>query len=119
MTRHTPHFSRQLHVGCPNIGNREQLRARIEDILDRRWLTNHGPYVQAFEERLCNYLGVKHCIAVCNATVGLEIAIRGLGLGGEGYLNYSIATTTGEGIATPRTFTRTRRCVMVDNLRIY
>ncbi len=43
----------------------------------------------------------------------------GLGLGGEGYLNYSIATTTGEGIATPRTFTRTRRCVMVENLRIY
>ena len=83
MTRPTPHFSRQLHVGCPNIGNREQLRARVEDILDRRWLTNHGPYVQAFEKRLCNYLGVKHCIAVCNATVGLEIAIRGLGLGGE------------------------------------
>jgi dTDP-4-amino-4,6-dideoxygalactose transaminase len=83
VTRHTPHFSRQLHVGCPNIGDREQLRARIEDILDRRWLTNHGPYVQAFEERLCNYLGAKHCIAVCNATVGLEIAIRGLGLVGE------------------------------------
>jgi len=46
-------------------------------------------------------------------------SVAGLGLGGEGYLNYSIATTTGEGIATPRTFTRTRRCVMVDNLRIY
>lgn len=43
----------------------------------------------------------------------------GLGLGGEGYLSYSIATTTGEGITTPRTFTRTRRCVMVDNLKIY
>lgn len=43
----------------------------------------------------------------------------GLGLGGEGYLSYSIATTTGEGITNPRTFTRTRRCVMVDNLRIY
>jgi aldehyde dehydrogenase len=46
-------------------------------------------------------------------------SVAGLGLGGEGYLNYSIATTTGEGICTPRTFTRTRRCVMVDNLRIY
>lgn len=46
-------------------------------------------------------------------------SVAGLGLGGEGYLNYSIATTTGEGITTPRTFTRTRRCVMVDNLRIY
>ncbi len=43
----------------------------------------------------------------------------GLGLGGEGYLSYSIATTTGEGITNPRTFTRTRRCVMVDHLKIY
>ncbi|QQL44565.1 aldehyde dehydrogenase family protein [Sulfuriroseicoccus oceanibius] len=44
--------------------------------------------------------------------------VAGLGLGGEGYLSYSIATTTGEGITTPKTFTRTRRCVMVENLRI-
>ncbi len=43
----------------------------------------------------------------------------GLGLGGEGYLSYSIATTPGEGITTPRTFTRTRRCVLVDGFRIY
>jgi aldehyde dehydrogenase len=43
----------------------------------------------------------------------------GLGLGGEGYLSYSIATPTGEGVTNPRTFTRVRRCVMVDNLRIY
>jgi aldehyde dehydrogenase len=45
--------------------------------------------------------------------------LAGLGIGGEGYLSYSIATTTGEGITNPKTFTRTRRCVMVDNLRIY
>jgi aldehyde dehydrogenase len=43
----------------------------------------------------------------------------GLGLGGEGYLSFSIATPTGEGITNPRTFTRVRRCVMVDNLKIY
>ncbi len=43
----------------------------------------------------------------------------GLGLGGEGYLSYSIATTTGEGITNPQTFTRTRRCVLVDALKIY
>ncbi len=43
----------------------------------------------------------------------------GLGLGGEGYLSFSIATPTGEGVSNPRTFTRARRCVMVDNLRIY
>jgi aldehyde dehydrogenase len=45
--------------------------------------------------------------------------MAGLGLGGEGYLSYSIATPTGEGVSNPRTFTRVRRCVMVDNLRIY
>jgi aldehyde dehydrogenase len=42
-----------------------------------------------------------------------------LGLGGEGYLSYSIATPTGEGVTNPKTFCRVRRCVMVDNLRIY
>lgn len=45
-------------------------------------------------------------------------SVAGLGLGGEGYLSYSIATTTGEGITTPETFTRIRRCVLVENLRI-
>jgi aldehyde dehydrogenase len=45
--------------------------------------------------------------------------MAGLGLGGEGYLSFSVATPTGEGITNPRTFTRVRRCVMVDNLRIY
>lgn len=45
--------------------------------------------------------------------------MSGLGLGGEGYLSYSIATPTGEGVTNPKTFTRVRRCVMVDNLRIY
>ncbi|MBI5725378.1 MAG: aldehyde dehydrogenase [Planctomycetes bacterium] len=42
----------------------------------------------------------------------------GNGGGGEGYGNFSIACSTGEGIATPNTYTRFRRCTMVDNLRI-
>jgi aldehyde dehydrogenase len=44
--------------------------------------------------------------------------MAGLGLGGEGYLSFSIAGPTGEGITTPLTFTRERRCSMIDNLRI-
>jgi len=46
-------------------------------------------------------------------------SMAGVGLGGEGYLSYSIATPTGEGVTNPGTFTRVRRCVMVDQLRIY
>jgi aldehyde dehydrogenase len=44
--------------------------------------------------------------------------MAGLGLGGEGYISFSIATPTGEGITTPLTFTRERRCSMIDNLRV-
>jgi len=42
----------------------------------------------------------------------------GLGLGGEGYLSFSIATPTGEGVTNPMTFTRQRRCTLVDDLRV-
>jgi len=45
-------------------------------------------------------------------------SLAGDGIGGEGYCSYSIACTTGEGVCTPLTYTRVRRCVMVDNLRI-
>jgi len=72
-----------LHIGRPNIGERAALLARINDILDRRWLSNNGKYVREFEARLAELLGVKHCVAMCNATVGLEIAIRALDLSGE------------------------------------
>jgi dTDP-4-amino-4,6-dideoxygalactose transaminase len=79
----TPAFKEKLHVGRPNIGNRDRLFERINDMLDRRWLTNNGPYVQEFEQRMADMLGVKHCIPMCNGTVALEIAIRAAGLTGE------------------------------------
>jgi dTDP-4-amino-4,6-dideoxygalactose transaminase len=78
-----PTFSEELHVGRPNVGNREKLYARIDDMLDRRWLTNNGPFVREFEKRITDLLEVKHCIAMCNATIALEIAIRALGMKGE------------------------------------
>ena len=78
-----PYFPDPLHVGCPNLGDRQRLLARLEDILDRRWLSNQGPYARALEERLAELLGVKHCIVVCNATVGLQIVAQSLGLRGE------------------------------------
>lgn len=54
----------------------------------------------------------------CTLFVKNGASIAGLGMGGQGYSNFSIATTTGEGIVTTQTFTRKRRCVMVDSLNI-
>ncbi|WP_417730416.1 aldehyde dehydrogenase family protein [Rosistilla oblonga] len=45
-------------------------------------------------------------------------SMAGLGLGGEGYLSFSIAGPTGEGVTTPQTFTRERRCSMIENLYV-
>jgi dTDP-4-amino-4,6-dideoxygalactose transaminase len=78
-----PAFAEKVHVGRPNVGNRERLLSRINDMLDRNWLTNDGPYVREFEKRLAEFVGVRHCVAMCNATISLEIAIRALGLTGE------------------------------------
>lgn len=78
-----PKFDDKLHVGRPNIGNRNQFLERLNDILDRRWFTNMGPYEQEFEQRIAEFVGVKHCVAVCNGTVALEITSRALGMSGE------------------------------------
>jgi dTDP-4-amino-4,6-dideoxygalactose transaminase len=78
-----PAFAEELHVGRPNIGNRKRLMARIKDVLDRRWLTNDGPLVAELEQRIADMIGVKHCIAICNGTVALEIAIRAVGMNSE------------------------------------
>ena len=72
-----------LHVGRPNLGDRKVLLARINDMLDRRWFSNNGPLVQEFEKKIAEFVGVKHVVAMCNATVALEIASRALNLHGE------------------------------------
>lgn len=79
----TPAFEQPLHVGRPNIGDRESFLQLVNQILDNQWLTNNGPMVQEFEKRIAAYLGVRHCVAMCNGTIALEIAIRALGLEGE------------------------------------
>ena len=78
-----PAFSEPLHVGRPNIGNRERLLERFNDLLDRKWLSNNGPYEKEFERLVADHVGSKHCIAVCNGTIALQLAVRALGCSGE------------------------------------
>ena len=58
--------------------------------------------------RLCN----------CSLFVKNGRSQAGLGFGGEGYTSFTIASPTGEGLTTPRSFSRFRRCTMVDHFRI-
>jgi dTDP-4-amino-4,6-dideoxygalactose transaminase len=78
-----PLFGETLHVGRPNLGDRERFFARLSEALDRRVLTNGGPLVREFEERVATLIGVRHAIAVANATIGLQIAAKAANLHGQ------------------------------------
>lgn len=56
----------------------------------------------------------------CNCSIFVKNgrSQAGLGLDGEGYTSFTIASPTGEGLTGPRTFSRWRRCVLVDHFRI-
>gem|GEM_PF-121253 len=78
-----PAFPEPLHVGRPNIGDRDVLAARLAQVLDARWLTNGGPMSEAFEGAVAEVAGVEHCVATVSGTAGLEIAARASGLRGQ------------------------------------
>ncbi len=78
-----PAFTEPLHVGRPNMGDRARFLELVNGMLDRRWFSNNGPYVQELEKRIAEYVDARYCIAMCNATTALEISIRALGLSGE------------------------------------
>jgi acyl-CoA reductase-like NAD-dependent aldehyde dehydrogenase len=56
----------------------------------------------------------------CNCSIFVKNgrAVDGLGVAGEGYTSFTIASPTGEGLTTPRSFSRWRRCTLVDHFRI-
>ncbi|HEX5447571.1 MAG TPA: DegT/DnrJ/EryC1/StrS family aminotransferase [Pirellulales bacterium] len=104
-----PAFTQPLHVGRPNLGDRQRLISRIDELLDRRWLTNDGPLVQEFERRLVEFTGAKHCIATCNGTVALELAARATEIAG--------AVNEGEVIVPAFTFVATAHALRWLGLR--
>ena len=84
----------KLYVGRPNIRSRERFLQRVNDMFDRRWLSNDGPLLKEFEQRIADITGTKYAIAVCNATAGIELASKALELKGEVILpSYTFVAT--------------------------
>ena len=54
----------------------------------------------------------------CSIFVKNAPSLAGLGAGGEGFCSFSIASPTGEGITSPISFSRIRRCTLKDAFRI-
>lgn len=69
----------ERHVGKPTPVDKRALLARWEAILDSARLTNNGPVVREFEERIADYLKVRYVVAVSSGTTGLQIAAKAMG----------------------------------------
>ena len=78
-----PAFAEPLHVGAPNICDREAFFKRMNDVFDGGRLTNRGPCVREFETEIAARSSARHAVAMTNGTVALEIGARALGLSGE------------------------------------
>ncbi|MCV6592325.1 MAG: aminotransferase class I/II-fold pyridoxal phosphate-dependent enzyme [Silicimonas sp.] len=78
-----PAFDEMVHVGRPNMPNKRDFMERMDRMLDSGRLTNNGPMVGEFEDRVARISGVRDCVATCNGTVALELAIRALDMVGE------------------------------------
>lgn len=78
-----PAFSHTIPVGQLNFPDWDKFEAAFRDIFSRQYYTNQGPLVEQLEERLQQFLGVKHVICMTNATIALMIAAKALSLTGK------------------------------------
>lgn len=78
-----PTFTRPIPVGQLYFPSWERYEQAMAGIFERGWYTNHGPLAREFEERLAEFFGVRHAVVVTNATVGLIMALKCLGIDGK------------------------------------
>lgn len=78
-----PRFDRPLHVAQLNLPPWSRVESTFTDILARGHFANHGPLVRQLEERLADFLQVKHLLCVANGTVALMVMARALEVRGE------------------------------------
>ncbi|HEX3011523.1 MAG TPA: aminotransferase class I/II-fold pyridoxal phosphate-dependent enzyme, partial [Syntrophomonadaceae bacterium] len=55
----------------------------IKKCLDSGWVSSAGQYVELFEQKLAEFVGVKHAAAVVNGTSALHLALKIVGVGAE------------------------------------
>jgi len=93
--------------------------ATFDECVERALQAEHGfCHTAVIHSRLVDHMTQMGKAVNTTLYVKNGPSVAGNGSGGEGYGGWSIAGATGEGIATPLTYTRVRRCAMIDNLRI-
>lgn len=95
----------QITVTSPLLPNLEEYNAMLQDIWQRKWITNNGYYHQQLEQALTDYLGVPFLSLFTNGTLPLITALQALGI------------TDGEVITTPYSFVATSHSIWWNKLK--
>ena len=87
--------SEKITVTSPLLPSLDEFIPYLQDIWDRKWLTNNGYYHQQLEEALCDYLKVPYLSLFTNGTLPLICALQALRITGEVITTpYSFVATT-------------------------
>jgi len=107
----------QLELLMPVIGI-----VRVPDVhagIDLALEAEHGfRHTASMYSRNLDSLHRMACVMNCSIFVKNAPNYAGLGFGGEGYTSFTIASPTGDGLTTARTWTRERRCTLAGYFRI-
>ena len=84
-----------IKVTSPLLPSLDEFTALLEDIWQRRWVTNNGQYHQQLEQALVEYLKVPYISLFTNGTLPLLTALQALNITGEVITTpYSFVATT-------------------------
>ena len=93
-----------IYVTQPTLPPLDEFIPYLQEIWDKKILTNGGPFHQQLEKALCEYLGIKHLALFSNGTLGLVTALQAL-------------RVTGEVITTPYSFVATSHSLLWNGIK--
>ena len=100
-----PTSTSQITVTSPLLPNLDELNELMQDIWNRKWITNAGHYHNVLEQELAKYLGVEYISLFTNGTLPLITAFQALGI------------HQGEVITTPYSFVATSHSIWWNGLK--
>ena len=100
-----PTSTSQITVTSPLLPNLDELNELMQDIWNRKWITNAGHYHNVMEQELAKYLGVEYISLFTNGTLPLITAFQALGI------------HQGEVITTPYSFVATSHSIWWNGLK--
>lgn len=97
-------MNKQINVTQSYLPPLKEFLPYLEEIWEKKWLTNMGDYHKALEQKLCEYLNVKYISLFSNGTLALVTALQALRI-------------TGEVITTPFSFVATTHALWWNTIK--